>query len=104
MWPDCDNSLATLTTITTYRGVEIMAKSSLKQFLSINHQIELQENLRESLSKAIALMNIALDENFLNYPKLVTELYFWVIFDLLELVRVENQSTLNILKKLKREL
>lgn len=78
-----------------------MAKNSLKQFESINHQIELQENLRESLSKAIALMNIALDENFLNYPKLVTELYFWVIFDLLELIRIENKSTLNILRKLK---
>lgn len=78
-----------------------MAKNSLKQFVSINHQIELQENLRESLLKAIALINIALDENFLNYPKLVTELYFWVIFDLLELIRVENKSTLNILRKLK---
>jgi hypothetical protein len=78
-----------------------MAKNSLKQFESIDHQIELQEKLRESLSKAIALMNIALDENFLNYPKLVVELYFWVIFDLLELIRIENRSTLSILKKLK---
>ena len=69
----------------------------LKQI--INQQLESRERLREYLSKATALMHVALENDFLRHPELVAYFYLWTLSDLLEQARDLNEQDLKLLRK-----
>jgi hypothetical protein len=78
-----------------------MAKLSINQptFL-INHSpslISLQEKIWENLAKAEALTNVALSEDFSDFPDSTIHDYLWVISDLIGYTRLLNENALDLL-------
>lgn len=48
-----------------------------------NQEIELKEQLNECLTKAEALANVALGEEFIDHPQSIVHGYPWVLSDLI---------------------
>jgi len=62
-----------------------MLDQSLSQYrLLINRQIQVQNSVRDQLSKAEALTKVALETHFLKFPQFIIHDYLWVINDLIE--------------------
>jgi hypothetical protein len=77
-----------------------MAGYSVPQLLSIiNRQVGSQETLSEYLSKAEALVYVAMNDEFFNYPELIIHNYLWTLNDILEKAKQVNEEALNILLK-----
>lgn len=79
-----------------------MAKNSLSDFNSvINQYIDVQEQLLEQLSKIEALINVSLDENFLDYSERTIHDYLWAVSDIARQARGCCEQGLNsILREL----
>ena len=69
----------------------------LKQI--INQQMKSRECLREYLSKATALMHVALENDLLRYLELVAYFYLWMLSDLLDQARELNEQDLKLLRQ-----
>jgi len=73
-----------------------MATNSLTDLISfINLQISTQETQREHLSKAKALISVALGEDFVNFEKSVIYDYLWVLNDLIAAAHDLGEKTLS---------
>jgi hypothetical protein len=82
-----------------------MAIYSLAEHASIiNQQITVQEDLLERLSKAEALANVALGEDFLNYKPFIIHAYLWALCSIIEEAKVLNQQTLDVVCKIQHSL
>jgi hypothetical protein len=77
-----------------------MAENSLTDLvLLINHQTSHQERLSEHLSKAQALLNVALGEDFLNYNKSIINDYLSTLSGLIEQAKMISEQLLDTLLK-----
>ncbi len=75
-----------------------MAEHSITQLLSlINRQLDSQETLNTYLSKAEALMQVAMSDDFLSYPRAATYYYLWAVSDIIEQAQKLNEESLNFL-------
>ena len=62
-----------------------MVTSTVTDLLSlINHQIELNQGLRETLAKATALLHVALEHDVFDASNLALYFYFWSVYDLVK--------------------
>lgn len=77
-----------------------MADYRLNELLPlINQQVEYQEIIRDHLSKAEALTNVSLMDNFLDSPKSTLYNYLCILNDIVEETRKLNELSLNRLLK-----
>ena len=77
-----------------------MAKSILSQNpLNLNDEIRSREHLDHCLLKAEALMQIALEDDFVNHSQATIHYYLWAINDLVEQARSQNCHYLDSLYK-----
>ncbi len=75
-----------------------MADNSLTQLLTlINDQVDSHETLSEYLSKAEALAQVALGDDFFDHPDLTVHYYLWTLSDLLSQARILNEHLINVL-------
>ena len=82
-----------------------MAKTILSQnLLNINDEIRSRENLDNCLVKAEALMQIALEDDFINHSQATIHHYLWTINDLVEQARSQNSGYLESLYKSQHKL
>ena len=77
-----------------------MAEHSITQLLSlINRQLDSQETLNTYLSKAEAVMQVAMSDDFLSYPRATTYYYLWAVSDIVEQAKKLNEESLGLLLK-----
>ena len=76
-----------------------MANNSINDLAFLNQIITETDDIRMLLSKATALMHVASDNNFLNHPDNIVELYLSVIFDFLDKSRDMSHIMLQSLKE-----
>lgn len=75
-----------------------MALNSVYDFLLlINQQIQNREQLRVFLSKAEALVVVAMRGDFLDNPSVIVYQYLWVLNELIEQASKLNEDSLSIL-------
>jgi hypothetical protein len=75
-----------------------MANSGITQLLSlINQEVDSREALKEHLSKAESLAHIALNDDFLTYPRRILYFYLWVLSDIIEHAKILNEQSLDTL-------
>lgn len=79
-----------------------MASYRINDLAFLNQKIEENEGLRASLSQATALMRVALDGQLLQQPKIIAELYLWVLLDILDESRRLNGQILQSLKEMRK--
>lgn len=79
-----------------------MAESNVTQFSSlINQQVESREALNEYLSKAEALTQISMGDDFLEHSPVILHYYFWILSDIIEHAKTMNENSLDVLLKQK---
>ena len=77
-----------------------MAEYSVNYLLNlINAQVKLLENINTCLSKAEALAQVALGDNFLDYPNVSIYNFLWALSDIIEQAKSLNEKSLNTLLK-----
>lgn len=77
-----------------------MAENNLTQFLSlINQQVESRETLNEHLSKAGALAQIAMGDDFFDQSPLILHHFVWIMSDVIERAKTINEQSLDDLLK-----
>ena len=82
-----------------------MAEYSVSYLLNlINAQVKLLENINTCLSKAEALAQVALGDDFLAYPEVSIYNFLWALSDIIEQAKSLNEKSLNILLKRRPDL
>jgi hypothetical protein len=69
----------------------------------IKDEINSREVLIEHLSKAKAMIHVALNGDFLNFEKLLINDYLWALSDLIERASRVNEQSLNSLLRQSRQ-
>lgn len=76
-----------------------MAHSSINEFrLPVNEEMQLHDGINEYLSKAIALSQVALHDDFLNYSDKIVHDYLWALSEMLEKAYEHYRSSLGCSK------
>ncbi|QLH42446.1 MAG: hypothetical protein HWD59_06830 [Coxiellaceae bacterium] len=77
-----------------------MAEPRVADFIAaLNQHIVFQETIAEHLSKIEALINVALDENFLDQSQPTIHDYLWTVGDIVRQARGFSQLALDFLLK-----
>ena len=82
-----------------------MARDNLPDLsLFIKQHLQSCEYLRETLTKATALLQVSLENDILQHPKATVNFYLWVIHDLVDGARKHNEEALNGLRVKEQEV